>query len=216
VGMSRFPGCRRFSHGEAQVEEGRAFLFFWGNGGDGLVRLPRQARADDSAPIPLLGTSDSESAFRIKAFGRTAAGRGRVRLQFEVKPANTPFDGSGIETTPPVDTGMPTGDGSAVPLTELANGLTAATLYHWRLRIDADSSFFPHSPWFTLAVLADGAQEARRHDLRWGGSRRRERPASITGRLASPDGLRYPSRLLCCEWQRNGPVQRRESCAFLL
>jgi hypothetical protein len=86
-----------------------------------------------------------------------------------VKPANTPFDGSSIETTPPVDTGMPTGDGSAVPLTELANGLTAKTLYHGPIRIDADSPFFPYSPWFTLAVLADGAQEARRHDLRWDG-----------------------------------------------
>ncbi len=141
-------GAYQFSNG--QVEEGRAFLFY-GNGGGGLVRLPRQARTDDSAPISLLGTSDSESAFRVKALGRTAAGRGRVQLQIEVKPAGTPFDGSGVVTTPAVDTGMPTANGSAVPLTELASGLTAETLYHWRLRVDADSPFFPRSPWFTLA-----------------------------------------------------------------
>jgi hypothetical protein len=147
-----------------------------------------------------------------------------------------PFDGTGVVTTPAVDTGAPTGDGSAVPLTELASGLVPENLYHWRLRTITESPFFPRSPWFKLAgnalteadlrtaaaipsdvsgsprashallgpgtpnpftdamyisytlperghvrlaaydvagrqvaVLADGAQDAGRHDLRWDG-----------------------------------------------
>jgi hypothetical protein len=34
-------------------------------------------------------------------------------------------------------------------LAELATGLTPETLYHWRLRLLADSPFFPRSPWLT-------------------------------------------------------------------
>jgi hypothetical protein len=144
-----------------EFNEGAAFVYY-GNEGDGLDHIARQARTDDSAPISLLGTSDSESAFRVKALGRTPAGRGQVRLEFEVKPFGVPFDGSGLATGAPFDTGTPVeGIGSAVPLTELASGLTAETVYHWRLRIAADSPFFPRSPWLTLA--ANGSSEA---DLR--------------------------------------------------
>jgi hypothetical protein len=133
------------------LNEGRGFAFF-GNKGDGPHRIPQQARTDDSAPISPLGRSDSESSFLLKALGRTAAGRGHVRLQFEVKPAGVPFDGSGIVTGSFLDTGTPAqGLGSAVPLSGLANGLTPETLYHWRLRFDSKSPHFPRSPWLTLA-----------------------------------------------------------------
>jgi hypothetical protein len=109
-------------------------------------------RTDDAAPIALLGTSDSESALRLKALGRTAMGRGRVQLQYEVKPLGVPFDGSGLATGDRFDTGTPVqGIGSAVPLSELASGLVPETLYHWRLRTATDSPFFPRSPWLTLA-----------------------------------------------------------------
>jgi hypothetical protein len=132
-----------------QSGEGRAFVYY-GNNGDGLHRLARQARADDSAPIAALGVSDSESAFRLKALGRTAAGRGRVRLQFEVKPLGVPFDGLGLATSEPFDTGPPVqGIGSAVPLSRLAGDLTAETAYRWRLRLLSDSPFFPSTPWLT-------------------------------------------------------------------
>jgi hypothetical protein len=149
------------SYSNGQTSEGRAYVFY-GNEGDGLDRIPRQARTDGSAPISLFGMSDSESSFLLKAVGRTAAGRGQVQLQIEVKPFGTPFDGSGLVTGGIFDTGTPAqGIGSAVPLSELASGLTEETLYHWRLRTVSDSPFFPRSPWFTHA--GNGLTEA---DLR--------------------------------------------------
>ncbi len=53
-------GAWAFDDGE--TTEGRTFVFY-GNGGDGLDRIARQARTDDTAPISMLGTSDSETAF---------------------------------------------------------------------------------------------------------------------------------------------------------
>ncbi len=131
-------------------DEGRAFLYY-GNGGDGLHRIPRQARADDTALVHLLGKSESEVSFRLWALGRTPAGRGNVRLQWEVKPLGTPFDGSGLGTSAAgVDTGPPDFfDGSAVELNELVSGLSAGTFYHWRVRLLSDTPFFPRSPWFS-------------------------------------------------------------------
>jgi hypothetical protein len=134
-----------------QDGEGVALCYF-GNERQGLDRLPGQAYTDDSAPIAPLGSSDSPSAFLLKALGRSAAGRGAVRLEAEVKPFGVPFDGSGIVTGDAFDTGAPSqGIGSAVPLAELAGGLVEETLYHWRLRIASRSPFFPRSPWFTPA-----------------------------------------------------------------
>ncbi|MFN0149649.1 MAG: FG-GAP-like repeat-containing protein [bacterium] len=144
-----------------QAGEGSAIAIF-GNERRGLDRVPRQTRTDGSAPIAVLGASDSPTGFQLQALGRTAGGRGRVRLQYEVKPFGTPFNGSALVVGDPVDTGAPTlGTGSAVALSKLVGGLTPDTLYRWRLRVVSDSPFFPRSPWFSLA--ANGAGEA---DLR--------------------------------------------------
>jgi hypothetical protein len=141
-------GIEAFSNGQA--EEGRAVLFS-GNDTQGIDRRVRQARTDDSAPIALLGSSNSSSAFGLKVLGRTAVGRGKVRLQFEVKPLGIPFDGTGLVTGPVVDTGVPVQNlGSAVLLTEVASGLTPDTPYRWRLRTLANSPFIPATPWFSL------------------------------------------------------------------
>jgi hypothetical protein len=141
-------GASDYFNGENN--EGRAFVYY-GNEGDGLDRIPRQARSDNSAPIALLGASE-ESSFRLNVLGRTPAGRGEVRFQFEVKPFGVPFDGSGLVTGALFDTGTPVpGSGSAVALSGMASGLTAETAYHWRLRTVTDSPHFPRSPWFTLA-----------------------------------------------------------------
>ena len=148
---------RGLLYDNGQTDEGRAFVYH-GNDGGGLERIPRQARADDAAPIALLGQSDSDVAFRLKVLGRTPLGRGNVRLQWEVKPAGTPFDGTGLVTGPATDTGTPGGGGSAISLSELVTGLTPSTLYHWRLRIVTDSPFFPRSPWLWLPY--NGVTEA--------------------------------------------------------
>ncbi|MFN8179615.1 MAG: FG-GAP-like repeat-containing protein [bacterium] len=120
---------------------------YYGNGGDGLDLAPRQVRTDDSAPIALLGQSDSEVAFRAKVLGRTPAGRGRVRLVVEKKRLGTSFNGNNLQIGPRTDTGAPGPSGSAVSLTQLVSGLTPGDMYHWRARVITDSPFFPRSRW---------------------------------------------------------------------
>ena len=132
-----------------QIYEGRAFAYH-GNDGHGLDRIPRQARTNDSAPIHLLGRSESSSSFRMKVLGRTPAGRGKVRLEWESKPPGIAFDGTELASGPTFDTGTPVGGiGSAFPLSGVATGLSSGTLYHWRLRIVTDSPFFPRSRWLS-------------------------------------------------------------------
>jgi hypothetical protein len=148
-------------YSNGQSNEGRAALFD-GNRSEGLDRAPRQMRADSAGPIQVLGSSDSQSAFRLEVIGRTAAGRGLIRLEYEVEPFGVPFDGDGVLTGPEVDTGAPVfGTGSAVALSGLAHDLAGGTLYRWRLRTVSDSPFFPQTRWLSLA--ANGVEEA---DLR--------------------------------------------------
>jgi hypothetical protein len=144
--------------------QGRASVFY-GNQGDGLDRIPRQARVVGSNPIALLGRSDSNSGFRVQALGRTPAGRGRVRLQAEVKPLGIPFNGLGLVTGSLVNTGAAGASGSAIGLSELVSGLASETLHHWRSRVVTDSPFFPRSPW--LALPGNAPTEA---DLRTNGA----------------------------------------------
>jgi hypothetical protein len=144
---------------------GGKFTVYYGNnrwhGEDSLERIARQARIDDTAPIDILGRSDSNTGFRLKALGRTAAGRGDVRLQWEVKPLGTPFDFIGLGTGAALNTGTPTSIGSAVPLSELVSGLAPQTLHHWRVRILSDSPFFPHTPWLKLPYNAVTESDVR-------------------------------------------------------
>ena len=149
-------GAYRYDNGE--TDEGRAFVYY-GNGGDGLDRVPQQRRADNLTPIGSLGKSDSKTSFRLKALGRTPAGRGKVRLVSEVKPFGTAFNGAGTVAGPWTNTGVPAmGVGSGVVLNELQTGLSTESVYHWRVRLETDSPFFPRSPWFTPS--ANGPQEA--------------------------------------------------------
>jgi hypothetical protein len=140
-------GAYNYSNGE--TAEGAAFFHF-GNGRDGLDRTPGQWRADDGRRIALLGKSESSSSFRLHLLGRTPAGRGRVRLAWEVKPFGTPFDGSGVRLGIMTDTGAPVVNrGSSAPLDVLADGLNFDTKYCWRVRLQTDSPFFPRSLWLS-------------------------------------------------------------------
>ncbi len=145
-------GAPYFDNGE--TEEGRATVYY-GNDVDGLDRIPRQRRVADTAPIANLGRSESETSFRLRMSGRTSAGRGRVQLEWEVKPLGTAFDGTGLGTSGVFTTGAPlVGAGSQFPLTGTPSGLTSWTPYHWRARVLTDSPFFPRSPWFSPAYNA--------------------------------------------------------------
>jgi len=139
--------------------EGKAFLYY-GNDGPGLSRIPRQAQTNDSAPIELLGRSTALNSFRVKANGRTPAGRGLVRLEVEVKPLGVPFDGAGLLVTPWTNTGLPVFE-SVVPFSIVASGLDPGEVYHWRLRTRSDSPYFPGTPWFSLPMNAPTEADVR-------------------------------------------------------
>ena len=181
------------------TNEGRAF-FYYGNQGDGLDRLPRQARTNDSAPISPVLNSDSPSGFRLKAVGRTAAGRGDVQLEYEVKPFGVPFDETGVVTGAVLDTGVPSVIGSAVPFTALVSGLSPAILYHWRLRTISASPFFPRSPWITLA--GNNVTEA---DLR-----------TAAGPLAVAEQEAPPAQLPLLEPVRPNPLRAQGEITYTL
>jgi len=153
--------------------EGRAYVYY-GNDGAGLSLRPQQRRADDSAPIAPLGTSGSLESFRLALLGRTPFGRGKVKLEWEVKPLGTSFDGTGTSVSSSwMDTGTA---GTAV--NELVSSLANDTVYHWRARLRYDPVTVPFQPagrWLT--VPWNGQQEA---DLRTIGA------AVSAGRV--PDG----------------------------
>jgi len=143
-------------HDNGQTDEGRVYLYLGNDfhqGGDGRERRPRQARSDGSALIALRGASDAETSFLLRIQGRTTAGRGKVRLQWEVKPLGVPFDGTGLgEGAIDQDTGVPAMmDGSFVELNEPVTGLQPGTVYGWRMRVLTDSPFFARSRWFWMS-----------------------------------------------------------------
>jgi hypothetical protein len=119
------------SYDDGQTDEGEAFVYY-GNGGDGLPMLPRQARSDGSAPIAHLGMSDSETSFQISLIGRNPAGREDVRLQYQVAPQGIPFTSTGIISGTSAWTDVLT---TGVEITQTVNGLTPGTAYHWRVRL---------------------------------------------------------------------------------
>ena len=137
-------------------DAGRAFLYY-GNGSAGPSLTPQQRRADDSAPIAPLGWSDSKTGFRLAMLGRTPFGAGHVRLQWEVEPAGTLFDGLGLGESP---TWQPVASTPA-SFNELVSGLAESQAYHWRMRLlydPATTPFQPRSRW--ISGSWNGPQEA--------------------------------------------------------
>jgi hypothetical protein len=152
--------------GYADVIVGSPYSFgahaYYGNGGPGLSLNPRQRRSDNSAPIAHLGMSDSDDSFRLALRGRTPFGRGKVKLQWEVKPLGTLFDGTGAqESATWVDIGA-----QGAVLNNRVGGLATGTAYHWRVRLHyhpATTPFQQYSRWLTMPW--NGWQE---QDLRTG------------------------------------------------
>ncbi len=146
-------------HDDGQTDEGRAFVYY-GNGGRGLSLRPQQRRSTNAGPIAHLGASDSPDSFRVALLGRTPFGRGRVKLEWEVKPFGSSLNGLGTQTAVHAsDSGV-----SGAPLSQKVSDLIEATPYHWRVRLRYDPATTPfaqRSRWLT--VPWNGAQEA---DLR--------------------------------------------------
>jgi hypothetical protein len=129
------------SHGVVHV--------LYGGGSEGELRLSRQRLG---GPIALYGKSPSEHDFKLKAMGRSPAGRERVRLEWEVDHIRQLFDGTDVHSAATyADTGAPVpGEDSVIELTEVVDGLTAGMPYHWRLRVVSRNPFFPRTPWMSL------------------------------------------------------------------
>ncbi len=179
-------------HDGYETDEGGAFVYY-GNDGPGLSLRPEQRRVDDAAPIAALGASDSPASFRLKLLGRTPFGRGKVKLEWEVKLLGSPLDGSGAKTGPEDhDTGA-----NGVDLSELETGLVDEAAYHWRVRMRYDPVTTPYaqrSRW--LAIPWKGWQETA---LRTGGGRRvlftEPRPTFFDGQRRDPIAWTPPQPL---------------------
>jgi len=135
-------------HDNALTDEGRAFVYY-GNGGAGSSLVPRQRSSTATRPIAHLGVSDSPDSFRLSLLGRTPFGRGKVKLEWEVKPLGSPMNG--IETKIAVhasDTGP-----AGATVSEQETGLIDLVPYHWRVRLryhQATTPFAQHSRWLTV------------------------------------------------------------------
>jgi hypothetical protein len=111
--------------------EGRAFIYY-GNG-NGLSLIPTQATTDGSHPVQL-GNATGSGGVKLNILGRTPGGRGKVKLQWEVKELGQLFDGTSIsESGSWYDT-----DTNGIEISEDVIGLDYATAYHWRVRLKYD------------------------------------------------------------------------------
>lgn len=135
----------------------------------GFASLDRSVsawRADGTAPIATGLRSDATTAFRLKGTGRSAAGRTRVQLEWEVKPLATPFDFTGRARTGFQATGgIVPGLGSGSAFNASVTGLSPATPYRWRARYRSASPFFPSSPW-----IVDARRRSTERDLSTAGA----------------------------------------------
>jgi hypothetical protein len=192
-----------------QANEGRVFVHL-GNERDGLDLRVTQRRSDDAAPIAILGVSDSPASFGIAALARSAAGRQRVALEWEVKPLGTPFDGTGLARSPIVDTGAPDADGSAAPMSAIVEGLDPDTPYAWRVRVVSASPLFPHSLWLSLPENGRAGTDVRTADAPVGIADEGATPRAWTLRLGpSVPNPFNPRTTLSFELTRGGPVEVR-------
>ncbi|MFZ6028822.1 MAG: FG-GAP-like repeat-containing protein [Chloroflexota bacterium] len=123
-------GSSRYNNGEAV--EGRAYVYY-GNAGSGTSILPRQRRADDTRDIAPGGQAISPDGVRLSLWARSPFGRSNVRLQWEIKPAGSAFDGTGLgHSAAWSDSGV-----NGVTRNESVTGLAMDTRYHWRVRLQA-------------------------------------------------------------------------------
>jgi hypothetical protein len=132
---------------EWAVNDGLQVRVYHGGQGMGVALAPRQRRGDDSGPLGRLNTLEGTVALRIAVLGRTPFGRGGTALESEIKPLDTPFDGTGTHVTAWNDSGT---GGHAY--SELIVSIPAGDAYHWRLRTRYRPVTTPYAqagPWMT-------------------------------------------------------------------
>jgi hypothetical protein len=138
-------GAYYYDNGE--TDEGRAYVYY-GNAGGGMRQDLQQLRpTDDRRIIPALKTG-TVSSVKVGKREKSIAGRNRTRLEIEVKPLGTPFNGMGLVTS---GYGLHDVDGTISELT--VSGLSNRTMYKWRVRQAVKPSEFgymalPRSRWY--------------------------------------------------------------------
>ena len=83
--------------------------------------------------------------------GRSPFGGGLAKLEWEVKPRGTLLDGAGTATS----ASWAELAGGAAQFSELVDGLSAATPYHWRARLRYEGASTPYqqfSRWITVPL----------------------------------------------------------------
>jgi hypothetical protein len=109
--------------------DGAAFLYY-GNAGPGLSMRPQQRCAGDGGPIDHLGRAHHETDFRLAQIGRSPLGRGRVKIECEIKPLGVTFDGTNLQQSSVwIDTGT-----TGASMSELFSITMVAEAQHWRMR----------------------------------------------------------------------------------
>jgi hypothetical protein len=125
---------------------GRSYLYY-GNGGPGVPLVPGQHRTAGALPIVPLLASDEPDRFGLSLVGRTPFGRGKVRLEYEVKTLTTLLNGSSTILSDPADTTV-----AGVALNATSTGLLPGVVYHWRSRLRYSAVTSPlalRSRWLT-------------------------------------------------------------------
>jgi hypothetical protein len=139
-----------YNYTNGQTGEGGAFLYYGNKGG--LPLIPTQSTQDGSHPVQL-GNLTGTSGVQLNILGRTPGGRGRVKLQWEVKELGQIFDDAFGETIISesaswYDTGV---DG--VEISEDVTGLGEGKAYHWRARLMYDPVYYEgslYSRWLSI------------------------------------------------------------------
>lgn len=143
------------------IDEGRVELFL---GGQNTARTRRlqQRRSDDSRPIVEGAGLLRASTFRIAVDAFSLAGRGEVRLEWELESVGAPFDGQGLEHSPfEFDTGAPLGGLSVARASEATLVGPGPALLKWRVRVASRHPLFPRSPWMSLSGGSPGEAKLR-------------------------------------------------------
>jgi hypothetical protein len=136
--------------------DGAAYVYL-GNGNDspnGLPIMPQTRRVNSTTPIVPGNKAFSTTSFDallLKARGPT--GRTRVKLEVEVKPLKTAFNGNGLLTSGWVDTTL-----AGVTLKQtITNANGGGAMPHWRARLVYDpargAAPFGRSHWFYGGAL---------------------------------------------------------------
>jgi hypothetical protein len=159
-----------YTYDGGQVNEGRTFLYLGNEGRGGWTLAPQQRQANDAAPIDLLGRSSDKHEFRIRlGFERETTGFAwasgvtpTARLEWEVRPLGTPFDGTHIKSgADQTITGSPLtfnelAEFHSTPNPALTVGNNNHTLFdarlafHWRARVRTNNPLFPVTPWVSI------------------------------------------------------------------